>query len=145
MDLISAGVLEHAHRAPRLPWAELVECLTCVNLEEYVADPSLSQYAAAGSQRRVTPEHNALIVSEAHLCLFGNASSEKQLALSEYKSPPLLLNESEEKALIRRWQVARCANCDAVSPRVFLNLLLLRYTNRYKYAVGWRCQNEGEW
>lgn len=112
-ELVEPGVLSRAHRAPRLPWAELVECMTCVNLEEYVDDSSLAKFSAEGSQRRVTPELGSVIVSEAHLCVFGQAAASKRLELCDYASPPLLLNESEENSKCRRWRVARCAQCKA--------------------------------
>jgi hypothetical protein len=111
LSVVQQGKVARTLRAPKLPWNELIECLTCVKPEDY----KLSETADIAFQHfgeRAVPSSGTVFVAEAHICVNG-ADAASQLDLQAYSLdvPPTLLSEPEENAISSLWSAVFCQNC----------------------------------
>jgi len=101
--------LSAVHRAPTLPWAELIECLTCVRAEDYLgsgtADP-----AFVVADGRVAPSAGACIVSATMVSINATSAENWHEIEAAPDVPPLMLGEHESAV---GWAHVECAKCHA--------------------------------
>jgi len=101
--------LSAAHRAPTLPWGELIECLTCVRAEDYLGSGTVDP-AFVVPDGRVAPGAGACIVSATMVSVNASSALNCHVAEAAPDVPPLMLGEHESAA---GWAHVECAQCRA--------------------------------